>query len=346
MGGKDYYKILGVARDAGDDDIKKAYRKMALKYHPDKNKSKGAEEKFKEISEAYEVLSDKEKRAIFDKYGEEGLKGGSGPAPGGGSGGNFKWTYHGDPNATFQSFFGGEDPFKIFMNFGGPGSSGGRGGQHIFSTSTGGDPMDVDDDFGFPGFGMPRMPGMQSAGKRQDPSVHHDLRVSLEDINRGCTKRMKISRQVLNPDGRSKKTEDKVLEINVKPGWKAGTKITFPKEGDQSPNRIPADIVFTLKDKPHQFFQRDGSNLHYKAKVSLKQALVGTTLRVPSINGGTMSVACNEIIKPNSTKRVSGEGLPLPKQPSRKGDMIVNFDIVFPDYLNKSTKEVISDCLP
>ena len=274
--GKDYYKILGVARNATNEEIKKAYRKMALKFHPDKNKSKGAEEKFKEISEAYEVLSDKQKRTVFDQYGEEGLKGGAGPSPGGGgSGGNFKWTYHGDPNATFQSFFGGEDPFKIFMNFGGPGSSGGRGGHHtVFST--GADPMDIDDDFGgFSGFGMPgmpRMPGMQqSSGKRQDPSVHHDLRVSLEDINRGCTKRMKISRQVLNPDGRTKKTEDKVLEINIKPGWKAGTKITFPKEGDQSPNRIPADIVFTLKDKPHQYFVRDGSNLHYKSKISLKQ---------------------------------------------------------------------------
>ncbi|XP_022101740.1 dnaJ homolog subfamily B member 5-like [Acanthaster planci] len=339
--GKDYYKTLGIDRNATEDQIKKAYRKMALKYHPDKNKSKGAEDKFKEISEAYEVLSDKEKRSIFDKYGEEGLKGGGGPAPGSGS---FKsWTYHGDPNATFQSFFGGQDPFKIFMNFGGQGGS----GHHRTVFSTGGDPMEIDDDFGFPGFGMSGMTGMPQRGaKRQDPSVHHDLRVSLEDINTGCVKKMKISRQVLNPDGRSTKLEEKVLEINVKPGWKAGTKITFPKEGDQYPDRIPADIVFTLKDKPHQYFKRDGSNLHYKAKISLKEALTGTTLRVPSIKGGTISLPCREIIKPSSVKRVSGEGLPYPKQPSKRGDMHVSFDVAFPEYLNSSTKEVLADCLP
>lgn len=81
--GKDYYKILGIAKNASEDDIKKAYRKLALKYHPDKNKSSGAEEKFKEIAEAYEVLSDKKKRDIYDQVGEEGLKGG---IPGGGSG--------------------------------------------------------------------------------------------------------------------------------------------------------------------------------------------------------------------------------------------------------------------
>lgn len=83
--GKDYYKILGIAKNASEDDIKKAYRKLALKYHPDKNKSSGAEEKFKEIAEAYEVLSDKKKRDIYDQVGEEGLKGG---VPGGGSGGS------------------------------------------------------------------------------------------------------------------------------------------------------------------------------------------------------------------------------------------------------------------
>lgn len=83
--GKDYYKILGIAKNASEDDIKKAYRKLALKYHPDKNKSSGAEEKFKEIAEAYEVLSDKKKRDIYDQVGEEGLKGG---VPGGSSGGS------------------------------------------------------------------------------------------------------------------------------------------------------------------------------------------------------------------------------------------------------------------
>jgi len=117
--GKDYYNILELPRNASEQEIKKAYRKMALKYHPDKNKSPGAEDRFKDIAEAYEVLSDPQKREVFNKYGEEGLKGGparnTGPA-------NFRefhfpdgftsFSFHGDPRATFSKVFGEEDPFK------------------------------------------------------------------------------------------------------------------------------------------------------------------------------------------------------------------------------------------
>jgi DnaJ-class molecular chaperone len=118
--GKDYYKILGVSRSATDDELKKAYRKLALKYHPDKNKAKGAEDKFKEIGEAYDVLSDPRKRQIYDQCGEEGLKGGMGGGHSGGSNGvpngfdGFTYSYHGDPRATFQQFFG---KFKVFNTY-------------------------------------------------------------------------------------------------------------------------------------------------------------------------------------------------------------------------------------
>lgn len=115
--GKDYYNILDIPRNASEDEIRKAYRKMALKFHPDKNKSPEAEDKFKDIAEAYEVLSDPQKREIFDKYGEEGLKGAPNP-PSGASGFNFKmpagftaFTFHGDPMSTFSRVFGREDPF-------------------------------------------------------------------------------------------------------------------------------------------------------------------------------------------------------------------------------------------
>ena len=131
--GKDFYKILGVSKGSSDDDIKKAYRKMALKYHPDKNKAPDAEARFKEIAEAYEVLSDPKKREIYDKYGEEGLKGAAGGGPDGadGAGGaGMHYQFHGDPRATFAAFFGGEDPFAAF--FGGGGGGGGRGGQFHF----------------------------------------------------------------------------------------------------------------------------------------------------------------------------------------------------------------------
>lgn len=274
--GKDFYKILGISREATDDEIKKAYRKLALKYHPDKNKSPGAEERFKEVAEAYEVLSDKKKRDIYDAHGEEGLRGNPNGSSGGmGTGTNFSYTFHGDPRATFAQFFGSSSPFAAFFDMGPSGNS-----NRIFE-----DGMDIDmDPFATLGLG-PRNMGPGGAfrshsfnfhnspsrkDKTQDPPIEHDLYVTLDEIRTGCVKKMKISRRVLQPDGSSRK-EDKVLSINVKPGWKAGTKITFQREGDQGRNKIPADIVFIIRDKPHPNFKREGSDLRYIAKISLKQ---------------------------------------------------------------------------
>ncbi|XP_075217307.1 dnaJ protein homolog 1 [Lycorma delicatula] len=361
--GKDYYKILGISKGASDDDIKKAYRKLALKYHPDKNKAPGAEEKFKEVAEAYEVLSDKKKRDIYDQFGEEGLKGNMGSQGGGGgpTGGNFTYTFHGDPRATFAQFFGTSSPFNAFFGFdGGPGRNGG-----LFATHD--EDMDMDQDpfgplgMGSMNMGLGRGPGgafrsqsfnihgnspNRGKDKMQDSPIEHDLYVSLEDILRGCTKKMKISRKVLQPDGSTRK-EDKVLTINVKPGWKAGTKITFQKEGDQGRNKIPADIVFIIRDKSHPHFRREGSDIRYTAKISLKQALCGTVLEVPTLTGSKLTLdLTNEIVKPTTVKRIQGHGLPFPKEPSRKGDLLASFDIKFPESLSSSTKDILYDTLP
>lgn len=351
--GKDYYKTLGITKGASEDEIKKAYRKMALKYHPDKNKSAGAEEKFKAIAEAYEVLSDPKKREVYDKYGEEGLKGGGGmPGAQEGGGGNFTYTFHGDPHQTFKMFFGDQDPFASFFSFGGDGGPGGHGGaSRVFFTS--GDGMDVDDDpfSSFASYGGHRGGGggachPERGQKTQDKPVVHDVQVSLEDILKGTTKKMKITRKVLGPDGRSTRREDKVLTIDVKPGWKAGTKITFPKEGDQTPYNIPADIVFVIKDKPHSLFTRDGSDIRYKAKISLRDALLGTTIQVPTLDNKRVTLQLNDVVKPTTVRRIQGEGLPLPKQPSRRGDLIVEFDIKFPDKLSPRVKQLVSENFP
>lgn len=284
--GKDYYKILGIEKGASDEEIKKAYRKMALKYHPDKNKSSGAEDKFKLIAEAYEILSDKKKKDIFDKYGEDGLKRGGGGGGGGGAGmdtnvGGNTYTFHGDPHETFRMFFGTDNPFEMFGNFGqGHGQQGFPFGNthvdHNDDFNTGGN---VFSNF-FPGMGAGMggsgvhrsfSQGSADAHKKQDPTITYDVMVSLEEVFSGISKKMKITKKVLNPDHRSVRSEDKVITIEVKPGWKEGTKVTFPKEGDQSANKIPADIVFIIKDKPHAFFTRDGNDIRFKAKVTLKE---------------------------------------------------------------------------
>ncbi|RXN04189.1 dnaJ -like protein [Labeo rohita] len=337
--GKDYYSVLGIQKGASDDEIKKAYRKQALKYHPDKNKSPGAEEKFKEIAEAYDVLSDQKKKDIYDKFGEEGLKGGI--PGGGGGGGNFSYTFQGDPHAMFAEFFGGRSPFEQFF---------GRNG---------GMDEDMETDDPFASFGMGGMGGMGGFSrsfntrghggrveKKQDPPVTHDLKVSLDEVLAGCTKKMKISRKRLNPDGRTTRTEDKILTVEVKKGWKEGTKITFPKEGDETPTNIPADVVFVVKDKPHPVYKRDGSDIIYPAKITLREALCGCSINVPTLDGRTVNLTSQEIIRPGMKRRVSGEGLPIPKSPDRRGDLVVEYEVRFPERLSQSAKDTIANVLP
>ncbi|CAH8292342.1 unnamed protein product [Schistosoma rodhaini] len=327
--GRDYYRILGISKNANDDELKKAYRKQALKYHPDKNKSPNAEEKFKEIAEAYD------KRGIYDKYGEEGLKGGPTSSEGGQG---YTYTFHGDPRETFRMFFGTDDPFSGFFT-----SEGRR--------STVGEPMNVDEFFGGTPFGsFIETRNISTTGGRkpqQDPPIYHDLSVSLQDVLHGTTKKIRITRARLNSDRQTTRQEEKTVEIEVKKGWKAGTKITFPREGDENiKGNIPADVVFVVKDRTHKHFKREGSDVRYVAKISLKQALCGGTISIPTIDEGQINLQLTEITKPGTTKRISHQGLPFLKEPSRLGDMIVEFQIIFPDYLSNSQKSQLASILP
>lgn len=183
-------------------------------------------------------------------------------------------------------------------------------------------------------------------GQQQDPPIEHDLYVSLEDINNGCVKKMKISRNIVGPDGARRK-EDKVLTITVKPGWKAGTKITFPREGDQTTGKVPADIVFIIRDKPHPVFKRENADIRYSCKIGLRDALCGTSVEVPTLSS-TSKIQLNltnRVIKPSTVERIQGKGLPFPKEPTRRGDLLVCFDIQFPERLSASQRDIIFDVL-
>jgi len=350
-----YYNLLGVSPNVNDEELKKAYRTLALKYHPDKNPT-GAE-RFKAISQAYEVLSNPDKRRIYDQGGEDAIK--QGNRFGSAGGGEYQYA---NPRDIFDIFFGQQRRGDTYGR--GPG---GRGpsvfdtddGFYRFSHDENSNPRSNHSRHGSTRrssghdtqFSWDRPNGQHqhqssSSQKRQDPPIERDLPVTLEEVLRGTTKKMRIDRKALMPDGGTFR-EVKVLTINVKPGWKAGTKITFPREGDQSLQTIPADIVFIIKDKPHPLFQRDGSNLKYIHKLSLRDALLSNTdLQIPTLSGHSVTLPIREIIKPGTTKTIRGQGLPHIKNPTKLGDLIVSFEIIFPDELNTNSRNLIAEALP
>ncbi|KAI6108009.1 hypothetical protein F5141DRAFT_1203477 [Pisolithus sp. B1] len=369
--GADYYKLLGVPRSASEDDIKKAYKKMALKWHPDRNQgSEEASKKFKEISEAFEVLSDKNKRAIYDQVGEEGLKGGAGPSPGAGfsgfsgfPGGTFTFTSSG-PGGGRAGGFSPSDPQRIFEFrkngwHGWHGQyGGGMGGMGSMGGGMGGmrPAFDEDDDMGasffsnMPG-GIPRSStGAQRASSTpaasQQPSeIVRPLKLTLEELYNGTTKHLKIGRKL--QDGT---TEDKVLEIHVVPGWKSGTKVRFPRAGNEQPNGEAQDLVFVVEEKPHPVFTREGDDLICYLKIPLVEALTADQVKrtVEQLDGRKLQVTAPPgILKPGTETRVPNEGMMVRKAGSakRKGDLIVRWDVTFPSRLTSAQKEGIRKVL-
>ncbi|XP_042354818.1 dnaJ homolog subfamily B member 13 [Plectropomus leopardus] len=310
--GHDYYETLEINRNATDADIKKAYRRLALKFHPSSNREKGSREKFSQLGEAYDVLSDPRKKATYDKFGEEGLRGGLPPEFGVSGAWSSKYVYHGNPEKTFKQFFGGDNPFADFYT--------------------------NDEPLQFGGL----QPGVV---KTQDPHIERDLHLSLDDLFHGCTKKIKISRRVMNEDGYTSSIRDKLLTIDVKPGWKEGTRIVFPKEGDQGPNNIPADIVFIVRQKSHPLFVRQHNDLIYKAPITLEMALTGFSVDVETLDGRILSIPINDIVHPAYNKVVTGEGMPLSQDPSHRGNLIITFDIQFPEKLSAERKHLIKQAL-
>ncbi|XP_010044095.2 dnaJ homolog subfamily B member 1 [Eucalyptus grandis] len=336
--GVDYYRVLQVDRQAKDDDLKKAYRKLAMKWHPDKNPNnkKDAEAKFKQISEAYDVLSDPQKRAVYDQYGEEGLKG-QFPPPGAGgyseaaaAGGGGPTSFRFNPRSAddiFSEFFGFTSPFG---DMGGSRSGGGsnfpRGmfGEDIFATLRSG--------------------GGEGSMPRKAPPIERTLPCSLEDLYKGTTKKMKISRDVMDSSGRPTTVEE-ILTIEIKPGWKKGTKITFPEKGNEQRGIVPSDLVFIIDEKPHGVFKRDGNDLVVTQKISLVEALTGYTAQITTLDGRDLTVPINSVIGPTYEEVVKGEGMPIPKEPSRKGNLRIKFNIKFPTRLTSEQKAGIKKLL-
>uniref|UniRef100_A0A3Q3X0B5 J domain-containing protein n=1 Tax=Mola mola TaxID=94237 RepID=A0A3Q3X0B5_MOLML len=302
----DYYETLEISRNATHADINQAYRRLALKFHPSRNKVAGSVEKFCQLGEAYDVLSDPRKKATYDKFDEEGLKGGIPPEFGSNGAWSSKYIYHGNPDKTFRQFFGGDNPFADF----------------------------------YTNDAVLQLGGLQpGVVKTKDPHIERDFHLSLGDLYHGSTKKIKISRRVMNEDGYTSSIKDKILTINVNPGWKEGTKIIFSKEGDQvkGPNNIPADIVFIVRQKTHPLFVRQMNDLIYKLKISLEMALTGFSVDVHTLDGRLISIPINDVVQ--------YVPVPLSQDPSQRGNLILTFDIQFPERLSAERKQLIKQAL-
>lgn len=131
----------------------------------------------------------------------------------------------------------------------------------------------------------------------------------------------------------------KILTIDVKPGWKEGTKITFEREGDEAPGVVPADLIFVLRQRPHEFFTRENDDLHCTLSVTLVQALTGMKLSIPHLDGHEVVVQVTEVVTPDYKKIVAGEGMPITRQPGVRGNLVINFNVVWPTSLTEQQKE-------
>lgn len=315
----DYYQILSLQRNCSESDVRLAYRKLALKHHPERNNTPGTKEKFTSIAEAFDVLSDVKRRAIYDQYGTKGLRNGVlsredfDGFPGG-------YSFHQDGELVFNQFFGTKNPFADFFV-----------GQVDINAKK----------FGAKFGGLQ---GLANSGKifepTQDKPVEYDLVLSLEDLYTGTLKKIKVSRKVLNDDGMSTSSLEKILTIKVAPGWKHGTKIIFSKEGDQGPNKIPADVIFTVKEAKHDLFTREGNNLKIHSQVPLVKALVGYSMEVKTLDGRILRIPINDTITPEYVKVVKNEGMPDSKT-EIKGDLLITFNTSFPQALTTQQKSLL-----
>jgi len=340
--GRDFYAILGVPRDADADQLKKAYRKLSLKFHPDKNKGEDAKAKFQDVAEAFAVLSDPEKRKVFDRFGEEGLKNGMSGDETFHSGGQ---SFHMPPEFAenlFAQFFGG----------------GGSGGDATFqSFSFGGSGAD-DDIFG--SFGkMPRSTkiphgrrgGVRVGGfqrfdnpqaeeplprqaPRKRPAIERDLNVTLEELCEGVKKKLKISRKLYDGGSGQYTKVEKTVELPLAPQMKAGTKFTLKNMGNEEPGFDPADLIFNLKLKPHERFERIGDDLYTTVDVDLKQALIGGETVVETLDKKNIRVPFGPVY--DSKKEVVLKELGMPNKKTNKvGNLHVRFNVKIPESLDK-----------
>ncbi len=310
---RDYYEILGVERTAGVDEIKKAYRKLARKYHPDVNKEPDADKKFREATEAYEVLSDTEKRKIYDQFGHAGLEGsspfggqGPGPGPGGSGQAGYRWTgSSGGRNVDFEDIFGHSDFMHmglddILRNLGGAGGS---------------------------------RRSHRTRRPQRGPNLQSDVTLDFLQAARGDT----ISLQMHKPGQAQGQKE--TLRVKIPPGVKEGSKIRLKGKGGSGPAG-PGDLLITTHVRRHPYFTREENDLFVEVPISITEAALGTSIEVPTLEGtSTIRVPAGS----GSSRQIRLRGKGIAPAKGDPGDLYVKLSILPPppDKLTQEQKDAL-----
>lgn len=348
---KDYYKTLGVDRSASAEEIKKAYRKLALKYHPDQNKDNPeAENKFKEISEAYDVLKDDQKRAAYDQFGSAAFDG-SGPGFGGGAG----HAGMGGGFGAFSDIF--EDMFGDFAQRGGRRSGPARGSDLQYT-------LEVSLEDAFSGKEVKiKVPvnetcdscegtGSADETKSNTCTTCDGLgRVRQQQgfftIERTCPACQGEGQVIANPcktcrgSGRTQKT--KTLKVNIPAGVDSGRRIRLGGEGEAGIRGGPrGDLYVLLQVKPHKFFKRDGANLYGRVPIPVTKAALGGDIEVPTIEGTRAKVKVPPGTQTGQQFRLRGKGMSVLRSDSR-GDMFIETYVETPVNLNKKQQDLLRE---
>lgn len=286
---KDYYKVLGIKRDASADEIKKAYRKLARTYHPDVNQGDStAEAKFKELNEAHEVLSDADKRQKYDQFGADWNR----YQQAGGTGG-FDW-------GRYASQPGG----GVRVEFSDFGDVSGSGFSDFFETL-----------FGAGASGAQADPfGRVTSRPRRGQNIEQPVDLTLEDVVSGTQRQLRMQ-----SEGTSR-----TLTVKIPAGVDTGSKVRVAGEGGYSPNGGPrGDLYLVIRVLPHARYERDGQTLHLRAPIDLYTLLLGGEARIPLLNGKTLTLTIPPGTPNGKTFRARGQGLPRLGQPDQRGDLLV-----------------------
>jgi molecular chaperone DnaJ len=342
---QDFYDILGVDRQISPGDLKKAYRKLAMQYHPDRNQGDAsAEAKFKEVSEAYDILSDEEKRDAYDRVGHAAFQNG-----GGGTG------FDGNFGSSFADVF--DDLFGEFVGGGQQRRSGNNRGADLRYN------MDITLEEAFAGkaakITIPTTSGCDGCGGSgaeagSQPSTcatcagHGKVRAQsgFFTVERTCPNCGGAGRVITNPcttcGGAGRIEKDKTLSVNIPQGVEDGTRIRLSGEGEAGLRGGPAgDLYIFLSLQAHEVFQRDGANIYCRVPIAMTTAALGGDIDVPTLDGGRVSVSLPEGTQTGRQFRLRGKGMPHMRGRGQ-GDMYVQTMVETPVNLSKEQRELLA----